>query len=102
MLERTQDEIVEPWNEAGLTASKHNVGELLNIPQLQEREYFVEIDHPAAGTLKYPSGPYKVNNSSPWKTQRAPLLGEHNEEILCTTLGYTREDVIRLSEQGII
>ena len=40
--------------------------------------YHDEID----GTVRYPGAPYRMS-ASPWQlTRRAPLLGEHNEEIL--------------------
>ena len=31
-----------------------------------------------------------------------PLLGEHNEEILCGRLGYSKEELKKLQEKGII
>jgi CoA:oxalate CoA-transferase len=76
--------------------------DLLNNVQLKAREYFVEIDHPITGRVTYPGAPVKLAES-PWKIRYpAPLLGQHNEEIYCGQLGYTREDMVKLREGRII
>jgi len=69
---------------------------------LAERGFFVEIDHPKAGKLKYPGAPCKF--SSPlWQLKRpAPLLGQHNEEVFCQRLGYTRKELVKLRQAGVI
>lgn len=73
----------------------------LNFPQLNERGFFVEIDHPKAGRLTYPGAPSKFSET-PWSLDRpAPLLGEHNEEVY-SRMGWTREDLVKLAEAGII
>ncbi len=78
-----------------------NTGELFESPQYKERKYFVEIDHPETGPLMYPGAPFRMSET-PWQVGRAPLLGEHNEEIFCGRLGYTKDDLVRLKGQGII
>jgi CoA:oxalate CoA-transferase len=75
--------------------------DILESPQLQARDYFVEIDHPVVGKLRYPGAPV-IANQTPWTSGRAPLLGEHNEEIYCHCLGYSRQDLVRLRECGVI
>jgi len=66
------------------------------------REYFVEVDHPVAGKLKYPGAPGKLSET-PWEIERpAPLLGQHNEEIYCQRLSYAREELAKLRMGGII
>jgi crotonobetainyl-CoA:carnitine CoA-transferase CaiB-like acyl-CoA transferase len=76
--------------------------DLLNNVQLKAREYFTEVDHPKTGKVTYPGAPFKLSES-PWKIRyAAPLLGQHNEEIYCRQLGYTKEDMVKLRESGII
>ncbi|MSQ14250.1 MAG: CoA transferase [Dehalococcoidia bacterium] len=75
--------------------------DLVNCPHLNERGFFVEIDHPATGPLTYPGAPFKLSDT-PWAAGRAPLLGEHNKEVFVDKLGYSLEDMDRLSEAGII
>jgi crotonobetainyl-CoA:carnitine CoA-transferase CaiB-like acyl-CoA transferase len=51
-------------------------------PQIEARDFLVEIDHPVAGPLKYPGRPYPLSNGD-WRGSRpAPRLGEHTEEVL--------------------
>jgi crotonobetainyl-CoA:carnitine CoA-transferase CaiB-like acyl-CoA transferase len=55
--------------------------DLLECPHLAGRDYFVEVDHPATGPLRYPGAPYRMSGT-PWRLRRrAPLLGEHEQEI---------------------
>ena len=74
---------------------------LVESPHLNERGYFVEVDHPVTGRVRYPGAQVKMGNL-PYELKRAPLLGEHNEEIYCRRLGYSKNDLVRLREQGVI
>ena len=70
--------------------------------QLKARGFFVTIDHPVAGKLTYPSSPYRLSET-PWTVERpAPTLGEHNEAVYSKLLGYSKEELVKLSEAGII
>ncbi|MBI2885625.1 MAG: CoA transferase [Chloroflexi bacterium] len=75
--------------------------DLLESPQFQARGFFVELDHPFTGPVHYPGAPYKMSET-PWQARRAPLLGEHNQEVYCGRLGYSREDLARLRATGVI
>jgi crotonobetainyl-CoA:carnitine CoA-transferase CaiB-like acyl-CoA transferase len=83
-------------------APAYNAEEIVNSPQLAARNYLVEIDHPEIGRVRYPGAPYMLSET-PWRiARRAPLLGEHNEEIYCNRLGYTRQDLVKLVQAGVI
>lgn len=71
-------------------------------PQTKAREYLVEIDHPRAGKLMYPGLPYQLFNKPPQDNQGAPLLGQHNEEVYCNRLGFSKHDLVKLREAGDI
>ncbi len=76
--------------------------DLVKSPQLECRAFFAEANHPSAGKLKYPTAPYKFSET-PSKIERtAPLLGEHNEAMYCGRLGYSKEELAKLKESGII
>ncbi len=71
-------------------------------PQLSARNYFIEVTHPGARSLRYPGAPYR-HSETPWNLQHpAPSIGQHNEEVYCTELGVPGEDLRTLEESGII
>lgn len=74
---------------------------LLESNHLKERGYFVEVDHPATGKVLYP-GPQVKMGDLPYELRPAPLLGQHNEDVYCGRLGYSKEDLVRLREQEVI
>ena len=79
-----------------------NTEEIMESPQHEARDFFEEVDHPVMGKVTMPGAPFKMMET-PWQVPNpAPLLGQHNEEIYCGRLGYTKDDLVRLREQGII
>ena len=54
--------------------------------QLAYREFFEEIDHPHVGPARYPTIAARFTDGL-WQLGRAPLLGEHQDEILSGLLG---------------
>lgn len=77
------------------------VADLFESPQYQARAFFKTVDHPTTGPLPYPGAPFTVAGI-PWRMERAPLLGEHNEQVLCGGLGLTPPDLARLREAGAL
>lgn len=75
--------------------------ELENDPDLNEDGTLVTIDQgDARGTFKTIGLPFTMSNYTP-DYQRAPKLGENNEEIL-TALGYTEDQIKDLATKGVI
>ena len=63
-------------------APVYSLEQLPRQQQLQERNIFVEVSHPAAGTLSHLGPPYRFQDDWWQITRPAPLLGEHTQEIL--------------------
>lgn len=56
--------------------------DILRSPQHAAREFFDEVTHPVIGKVTMPGAPFKMMGT-PWRQRNpAPLLGEHNEDIL--------------------
>jgi len=102
IAERTKREIIETGQAAGVLCGPiETTEELVNDTHWQAREFWAEIDHPVTGKIKYPGAPFKMAET-PWRINRpAPLLGQHNEEVY-GELGYSRDDLVRLREGGVI
>jgi crotonobetainyl-CoA:carnitine CoA-transferase CaiB-like acyl-CoA transferase len=70
--------------------------------QLRDRGFFTEMDHPVAGRLTYP-GASAIYSETPWRAATpAPMLGQHNQEILCGMLGYSTPELVTLRSIGAI
>lgn len=102
ILDRTKNEVVEACQLGHvLCAPVNNSEDLLNEEHLRERGFWAEIEHPVAGKATYP-GRLALCNELPWRIRRpAPLLGQHNEEIL-SGLGYSKQDIQKLREMAVI
>ncbi len=79
----------------------HDMKSLYFDEQHRSRGFFTAVDHPEIGEIEYP-GHIFLMSETPWKNQRAPLLGEHNREILHEWLGYHQDEIAALACEGII
>jgi crotonobetainyl-CoA:carnitine CoA-transferase CaiB-like acyl-CoA transferase len=102
-LERTKQECVVKGQKAGVLCMPVNdMREVTSDPHLDDRGYWIEIDHPVAGRLKYPGAQIKADEMRCAGRKSAPLLGQDNKPIYCERLGYTKRDLIRLKELQVI
>ena len=100
----TRDEMAYGAQERGLNwGSIRAPDELVDEGHLNDRGFWVEVPHPELyRSFKYP-GPAGIYNGSPWRiSRRAPLIGEHNEEIYCGELGLQRTELAYLAESGVV
>lgn len=77
--------------------------DMLRFPQLTIREYWEEVEHPELGdTITYPGAFAKLSEGSCKIRRRAPLIGEHNEEIYVKELGLSKEELVLLKQTNAI
>jgi len=70
--------------------------------QLEARGYWTPVEHPELGeTLIYPGAFAKASLTPLQIRKRAPLIGEHNQEVY-EELGFSKEELLRLHEAGVI
>ena len=69
--------------------------------QVRAREMVVEVEHPRLGRVRSLGSPIKMSATPADPTRRAPLLGEHTNEIL-TEMGMSEEEIARLRASGAI
>lgn len=74
----TKEEIFRLGQELLIAVTPVNTAEdLANSPQLESRNWFQEVNHPIAGNLSLPGGPFKFNNSPIAPNLPAPTLDQH-------------------------
>lgn len=84
-------------------APANTVKDIVESPQLQARDFWVELDHPELqDKVKYPGVFIKMSETQPKMTRRAPLIGEHNTEIYVGELGMTKKDLASLKRAKVI
>ena len=77
--------------------------DLLEFPLFKERDFWREVEHPELGVnITYPGGFVKTGIGDCGVRFRAPLIGEHNEDILHDELNISQEDMVNMKQRRII
>jgi len=77
------------------------INQVRNDPHVKARGSILEFDYPGLGSYPVPSLVPRFS-AMEIQTERAPLLGEHNDEVLGKLLGCTPEELNQLRESRII
>ena len=100
--ERTKQEVMETIGGAGVPAGAVNdIKELIESEDMRRRDIIATVRHRDRGEVAVPGWPVKMSEN-PVRTEVAPLLGEHTEEVYAEVLGLGAEEVARLREEGAI
>ena len=75
--------------------------DILGWEHLRGRDFFTTVEHPQAGALEHPTGPFRGDKVA-WRLEPAPTLGQHNREIYCERLGFSGEELMRLRHNNVI
>jgi crotonobetainyl-CoA:carnitine CoA-transferase CaiB-like acyl-CoA transferase len=100
---RTGSEIIDALSARRVPAEQVLTPErMYDMPQLDARGYYEEIDHPVTGPHRYPGWPMRMT-PGPSRHHRfaPPTLGQHNEEIL-RGLGLTGAELDELRARHVI
>jgi crotonobetainyl-CoA:carnitine CoA-transferase CaiB-like acyl-CoA transferase len=104
LMTKTKDELFEEAIKRGIKLAPCAIAEDIGRnPHLQARGFWEEVDHPELGeTIAYPGAPVRMEKA-PWRIQcRAPLAGEHNEEVYGKELGFSSEQLAIMKARNII
>jgi len=109
------DALVEGWTEARtkqeamdlLAAAGVPCGAVLDSAEVMtnqhliERGMIVDVEHPVRGKFRMPGNAIQMSGSETVVT-RAPLLGEHNQEVFSMLAGLSPEEITSLAADGVI
>ncbi|MDD9801700.1 MAG: CoA transferase [Deltaproteobacteria bacterium] len=101
---RSSREAAEALRAAGVPAEACiNPHGLWPNPQLAHRGFFQVVEHALIGPLRYPGLPMRFSGL-PRNLRRtpAPMLGEHNEEVLRSELNLSDAEIASLREKKVI
>lgn len=103
LAEKTVDEWIPLFDQAGIPCGPINTFDrVFADPQVQHLGLVKELEHPLYGKVKVVGPPATFSGSEINLGTPPPLLGENNEEILTSLLGFSLEEVQKLKEQEII
>jgi len=95
--------LMQTLQKAGVPAGRVGTtqDQMDNDPQLLAREFYQTREHPELGTYRPPRQPCLLSKT-PCQVKRAPLIGEHNEEVLKGFLGLSDEEIEMLIVEEVI
>ena len=79
-----------------------NTSEAVAHPHLRERGTVRKAHDPVLGEVDVPGFPIRFSAAPEPLGAQAPLLGQHNAEVLKELLGYSDERIAQLKEQGVL
>src|SRR5262249_55177245 len=101
-MTKSKFEVMDICNNANMPVGPNlSMKEIAEEPSLRATGTVVEVDHPKRGKYLTVGNPIKMSDS-PCEVTRAPLLGEHTEEILRKVLGYSESEVTEIKVSGAI
>ena len=103
MGQRTNEEVIQQLLKVGVPVGpSQTTADLLKCPQLAARQMILDIEDPVGGKRKVVGSPVKLSDVPQIESRRPPFLGEHNEEVLKSLLGFTGEKIAALREAKVI
>jgi crotonobetainyl-CoA:carnitine CoA-transferase CaiB-like acyl-CoA transferase len=79
----------------------NNYEQVFADPQVVARDMVVETEHPTLGHLRTLGSPIKMSATPPDVSRRAPLLGEHTDEVLAEA-GLSGREIAALRQSGAV
>ena len=99
----TAEEVMALLQEQGVVAGVvQNASDLAKDPQLKERGFFIELDHPELGKTISDAVPIRLSDIPAKYRRAAPVLGQDNDYVYGELLGLSRDELAKLKRQGII
>ena len=101
--EHTAEEVMALLQRQGVAAGVvQDASDLARDPQLKERGFFVELDHPELGKTRADGVPIRLSHTPARYRRAAPTLGQDNDYVYGKLLGMGEGELARLRQQGII
>ena len=101
-MARSKEDVMAAFAGAGVPCGAVlDTAEVLGNAHLRERRMVSDVEHPTRGKYAMIGCPVKLSGS-PVEVTRAPLYGEHTNEVFTALGGLTDEDVEELRREKVI
>jgi benzylsuccinate CoA-transferase BbsF subunit len=101
--ERTAEEAMALLQEKGVAAGVvQDASDLARDPQLRERGFFVELDHPELSKTISDAVPIRLSETPAKYVRAAPLQGQDNDYVYGELLGMSEGELAELKKQGVV
>ncbi|MGH9755793.1 MAG: CaiB/BaiF CoA transferase family protein, partial [Blastocatellia bacterium] len=101
--QRATEEAMRELEEARVPCGKvYELSEVFDDPQVQARELIRFVEYPgSAKPVPVPNTPVRLSETAGEVRHRAPILGEHTDEVLWE-LGFNDEEITVFRDSGVI
>lgn len=103
VADRTRAELWDIMCALGMSSAPVlSVEESVGDPHLNERDAFVEVEHPAAGKVRLLAPWVRFSETPSAITAPSPLMGQHTREILADVLGLSDLEINALERSEVV
>ena len=101
--ERSLDAALEDLIAAGVPAAALADPRTIHThPHFVARGFYEDAAHPVVGSVPIAGMPFRMTGVDNWISAPAPLMGQHNDEVLGGLLGLDNDRLVQLAEAGVI
>ena len=80
----------------------NDISAVIDDPHVRARKAIEDVDFPGVGSVPLSGVVIKLSQTPGKIEKRAPLVGEHNEEIYCQLLNLSLEELQQLKQEGVV
>lgn len=80
----------------------YTVDQAVRQPQVKARQLTAEVEDPLLGRIEIINSAFRYTNATAGVQGPAPMLGQHNVDVLRTTLGYSDGQIHALQARGVL
>jgi benzylsuccinate CoA-transferase BbsF subunit len=98
----TPYEVMNILQTSGVAASPQlEQDEIFNDPHYFHRKIYIEVDHPKLAGIPIYTQPWRFSDTQ-YRTDRAPMVGEHNDHVYGEILGLSKEEIENLQDKKVL
>lgn len=84
------------------SAPVNRIDQMVQDPQLLSRNMVVSLEHPEEGGIRLLGNPIKMSSIEEQRYSYPPAFGQHTEQVLSKLLGYSKDEIEALRQEGVV